>query len=428
MTVPCNVTLIKTFSHSPCTHRVSFGCTDGHGHGGRHNSSFATIWVSRGCRGAFSCRSTRTMHGYVRVTELHCGHTGLPQETRANCSCGHALVDGSSRPSVEGHVTLVHGNGIHACAAAINGAVLAAADPRRRRVAMAWNVSSETQRILSHSWTVEVLKKPPAGGARAALKAPVLGVSLLARSTQSKLRRAAYWDADHFVLRTSRLTHAIGRLWDFAPEARVVAVPEAAGCFNSGFFLFWPSLRSQREYEQLVEDTRPHAQPPICDKGRVRADQTYLNAVLSDTMETASRKQRRVDGPSAGKGRGSARAVERYVALDESVWAVRTPMSSNSRANPPCTDSPAKLLTQTHSFHFFDRFAPWAPNCSVDRVLRNGDPCGRNDVLMKEGRVGLEGLQCNGHAAAQALWYSELFRLPTELRSICYRRLRLATT
>ena len=51
--------------------------------------------------------------------------------------------------------------------------------------------------------------------------------------SQAKLlSRALYWDADHFPLESG--ARHIKALWEFHPEAEMVATKESPNCFNGG--------------------------------------------------------------------------------------------------------------------------------------------------------------------------------------------------
>ena len=206
------------------------------------------------------------------------------------------------------------------------------------------------------------------------------------------------------------------RLWDFGPEAKLVAFPETTGCFNSGFFMFRPSPWRQREYQWRLAHPTP---PTSCDKGRL-GDQSFLNAVYSDRDEPLRLFRQREHVGTHASRRADA---ERYTAVEASTWASRhpfDPLGLNAiQGGPLCLDSPSKLMAHADSFHFFERFAPWGVNCSLDRVLTKGDACGRVDVL----RAKKVDSMCSGHAAAQAVWWTELLRLPLPLRRVCNERL-----
>ena len=86
-------------------------------------------------------------------------------------------------------------------------------------------------------------------------------------------------------------------------RGRVVAVPEAAGCFSSGFFLFDRASIAAR-----VRTTRrgiAACAATATRQGRVKADQTYVNTVLSDTMESASRSSAASTGRVRAKVEGA---------------------------------------------------------------------------------------------------------------------------
>jgi len=120
--------------------------------------------------------------------------------------------------------------------------------------------------------------------------------------------------------------------------------------------------------------------------------------------------QRRADG-------------ERYVSLEHAVWRIRHVFNWPSRQ---CLQRPSDVLYGADSFHFFDRFAPWGHNCSATTVLA-GDACHADVMTAELGHLDA-GILCSGVAAAQKLWFSELFRLPTELSRECQARLERIRT
>ena len=384
MVATCTARLTHEASSRKCI-ASSFGCR-----AGRH---YDEIWVTNGCRGRFQCSSPRT--------EASVGCQSLARRN-ASCRCDYGLSSGSATPSTEVHVTVAFGDGIQSCAAAVNGAVLSRLDPHRARVAYSWNVSAETLEILAHSW--HVVQVPPPAGGPAAIKLPVLGTTLPGHSPPRLASRALFLDVDHMPIDAASAGSAMQQLWDFAPGAKMVASPEGAGCFNSGFMLFRPSLRRQREYGQLVVSRTAAAQVPPCDKGVLPRDQSYLNALYWNRTgylnqlraSTTDARERRLDG-------------ERYVSLPNSfpVWRIRTVFTA-----PGCVRSPAMLRTHSESFHFFDRFAPWG----ADRATATDN----------SSKAALDAARCSGLAAAHEVWHEELLRLPARLRRRCLSRLRTA--
>ena len=181
--------------------------------------------------------------------------------------------------------------------------------------------------------------------------------------------------------------------------------------------MFRPSSARKREYELLVTAVASGAKIRSCDKGKRSLDQTILNAVywnrtafLNRLRVNSTDAQRRADG-------------ERYVSLEHAVWRIRHVFNWPSRQ---CLQRPSDVLYGADSFHFFDRFAPWGHNCSATTVLA-GDAC-HADVMTAELEHLDAGILCNGVAAAQKLWFSELFRLPTELSRECQARLERIRT
>ena len=165
-------------SRERCVPHKTFGC----------DGTRDEMWVAQGCRGIFSYKSARSQWS----SQLSCGDQC---EANSTCHCGkHRVIWGSATPSTEAHVAMVFGNGIHACAAAVNGASLAALDPQRARTVLAWDVSEETIRILSHSWLVQHIESPP-GGPRG-VKSAILDAALPPTNGQPmrRLTRAMYWE------------------------------------------------------------------------------------------------------------------------------------------------------------------------------------------------------------------------------------------
>ena len=80
-----------------------------------------------------------------------------------------------------------------------------------------------------------------------------------------RLSRAIFWDADMMVLPTG-LPSSLENLWEFAPRAKLVAVNEAAGCFNTGV------CRTPRLYQRLRRTRHPNVlQASSCSDPRAPA-------------------------------------------------------------------------------------------------------------------------------------------------------------
>ena len=209
-------------------------------------------------------------------------------------------------PQTEAHITLVHGRELlHACSAAVNAETLRQADPNRARIIFAWNITQEMRELLSYGWQVQ---EPSVGGTlldtESGRKAVVLDATLAGQS--KPLSRAIFWDADHMVLPSSQRLQS---LWAFRADAEIIGYPESAGCFNTGFMLFRPSLLQRRVYESLLEETAAEARGsyPRGDKRCVVTrkcwrnacqpnDQSYLNAVFSDKSAIVRRLRQRHGG------------------------------------------------------------------------------------------------------------------------------------
>lgn len=101
-------------------------------------------------------------------------------------------------PRTEAHITLVHGprpSLLHACAAAVNAEALRRADPTRARIAFAWNISEAALEILSHGWSVRLLRDEVDGTLIDTLsgqKSVVLNATLDGQSEPAT--RAIFWD------------------------------------------------------------------------------------------------------------------------------------------------------------------------------------------------------------------------------------------
>ena len=144
-----SVQVLTQLSSTPCLPGFSFGCTA--------SGDGASVWTSRGCRALFSCpASLRGLRANVS-----CGANGKWKV--ATCPCDSGVVTGSANPGTEAHVTVAFGDGIHACAAAINGLALAKRDPQRAHVAYTWDANEATLKVLSHSWRVVQVPRPPVG-------------------------------------------------------------------------------------------------------------------------------------------------------------------------------------------------------------------------------------------------------------------------
>lgn len=341
--------------------------------------------MAKGCIGLFAYWPS----GASRPSDVACGGGCGPTAT---CSCGRHRVEwGSASPATEGHLTVAFGDGVHACAAAVNGATLAVRDPQRQRVAFVWNASDETLAILSHTWRIERVLEPK-GGARGR-KAVVLD------GGSRPLSRAIFWDTDHLVMpRDGKLE----KLWDFAPHSSLVATPESPGCFNSGFFMFRPSAHRRAEYEALLTSG---LRVRRCDKGwRPLTDQSYLN-VLYDAHAYRTNFAKLLRRMRANESMGGGAAVSGYTPLDPLVWKVRTPFGSIPNDHHGCLNARAEFERITDSFHFFDRMAPWHPNASYFLSSMHIDP------------------QCSGQAVAGEFWREMLAGLPDDVQRVCRGRL-----
>ena len=382
---PCtNVVLVQKLSHLHCGAKVSFGCIQG----------TPLMYVRGGCRGLFRCNG-----GDV----VPCGHGGQTTNARQRCLCfkrNTTAVNYNASPSTEAHVIYVYGDSAHACGAAVHAENLASADPSRKRLALAWDISNETRRILSHGWAVREVRPPAISGA-VGRKAALLDCGGLG----GKFSRVMAWDADHFVF--PRTTH-LQRLWAASPKADMVASPELKGCFNGGLLMYRPSSRRRWEYEQLLathvelSPDREKVKPP----GRCPGlDQPYLNAVFSASNYIV----RQI------RSRAGYNASPKVAFIGPETFRVRTPRTLLGASYvATCPKSASQLERSADSFHFYGRTPPWGVGCAV--CAMQGRQC--NSKLLQA--AGIDG-RCV-HSVAVDLWYSSFLRLPAEIRALCHKR------
>jgi hypothetical protein len=187
--------------------------------------------------------------------------------------------------------------------------------------------------------------------------------------------------------------------------------------------MFRPSEARQREYKLLLDArARDKKLPASCNfnKPTNNSDQAFLNAVFWDKNPLLNRA--RVNSTEAQRQSDS----ERYVDLSGSGWRVRTVHNAQLE---PCLATPTALLKYADTYHFFSNYAPWGRNCSIMNALA-GEGC-EDDYLQwlyrhvyrQSAPAAARAKLCSGIAAAHAVWYSELFRLPADVRRMCLARL-----
>jgi hypothetical protein len=328
--------------------------------------------------------------------------------------------------TTEAHLTLVFGDGIHACGAAAIGENLKLIDGERQRIAFVHNISAETRSVLEHAWQVREVSPLPGVYGQRARKAALLDAR---DGSGALLTRAVYWDTDHLPLARSGDTDSAARglrkLWAASPAAQMVASPERAGCWNSGLMLFRPSERARYEYEALV---RSGAIPRTCgaftNRGVNSDDQRWLNAVYrTPGARDESVMVRRVRAASANlsflePATGTHLNLTR---LGAETFRVRTAwITLGSRWMPPCDQTSGQLEAHANSYHFYSRLPPFGANCA--ECVANNQPC--NGRIASKMSVVPE---C-AFFAAQAAWWTALGRLPPPLKALCVARSRSTHT
>ena len=298
------------------------------------------------------------------------------------------------RLTPEVHATIVHGDGVHACAAAVNGAQLRQIDPKRSRVVYAFNISPKTRSILMASWDVRDMS---AGTNLLRSRKTVLFDARRMQDQPELFSRVLYWDTDMLPM-TGRFSGAnIDALFSVSPEADIVASPEGPGCFNAGFFLYKPSLVRREQYMRIIESATP---PRTCGAFRnlVDDDQRAMNALYKPN-KTASQIVRAIR--SAYEPEPPNHTF--YAPLATATFRVRTPYTLLGTNMP----SASGVLQQP----------PWGANCA--ECLLAGLRC--NQQLASRAKNGRP--DC-AYYPAQALWWSAYLRLPEEVRRTCDERLR----
>ena len=298
--------------------------------------------------------------------------------------------------SQRAHVTLVFGDGVHACAAAVNAVSLAHVDASADRVAVATNISNATRAILRHGWRIAESSAP------AATRKPF---EELAAVLQAPYERVAYWDADHFVLPSAAAVINMQRLWSFQP-GKLLASAETyqatSWCFSSGLVVFRPSPARYRAFLELSRNAstagrKPHPRTPLgrCWDGGY---QGLLNALWPENDDKWLLNPR------------------------SSPWRLLTPENGVSMGCPTdgrLSDGDQGEGPGADSYHFFGRAAPWGTDCG-GCALR-GLVCNLAQIE-RRGRPWQHAVRC-GYGAAQAAWYSAFLRLPASIRAECFRRI-----
>ena len=268
----------------------------------------------------------------------------------------------------QAHVIAIHGDGVHACGAAVVGLNLMRIDPGRPRIALAFNISEDTRTILKAGWTV---REGNNGRDPVISKGAVLDV----RRGSRLFSRALLWDADHLPLLSAG--RQLERLWSFAPDIEALAFGEHWGCFNSGFILYRPSDLRRSEFEQLV-GLGPAAKPKGCSgqPNNPNDDQPYFNAVFHDSEYVRRHGGRGVLHAPLRQIREQSNetGLQFFEELNSSIWRMRTPYSLGDGAGTPrCIAHPLELEQQYDSYHFFGRLPPWGGTCA--QCALRGLPC-----------------------------------------------------
>eukprot|EP00316_Scyphosphaera_apsteinii_P005681 CAMPEP_0119346122 /NCGR_PEP_ID=MMETSP1333-20130426/107844_1 /TAXON_ID=418940 /ORGANISM="Scyphosphaera apsteinii, Strain RCC1455" /LENGTH=258 /DNA_ID=CAMNT_0007358621 /DNA_START=854 /DNA_END=1631 /DNA_ORIENTATION=- len=181
----------------------------------------------------------------------------------------------------QAYATVIHGDGPHACGAAVLGQVLQEIDSRRPRAIIAINVSAETQELLSDSglWQLHVYADMEYNwrfwGQKNAYLEPS---SRKAALWDLPFERVLFFDSDHLPLPSSTAAQRLQALWNL--EGPIVAAVNAAQgirdpCFNGGLLLLHPDPKVARQYKELVKARqRTHNFPCRPD------DQAFLNKLF----------------------------------------------------------------------------------------------------------------------------------------------------
>ena len=296
-------------------------------------------------------------------------------------------------PQRTGHTTLVIGDAVHACAAAVIAVNLAHIDPTRPRIAYAFNVSDETRDILRRGWQLVEPEFDLGSTPALARKAHLLTVDL---------ERAIYWDVDHLPLRSERTQRELDKLWRLHPERDMMAPAESfqAGgwCFNSGLMVYRPRPSHFDAYVAVLDGRTPRR--PACWDG---TDQGVLNTLF------ASNEQKWMIGEK--KNLHNTFAVQTPQGGDACVGNLTLALERGAHL------SLEELEARVDSYHFFGRAPPWGADCGAC-VLR-GRSC---NSAQTHRRRGWQFADACGFRAAQSAWYEAFLRLPSQTRGVCYER------
>jgi hypothetical protein len=368
----------------------------------------------------------------VRVREWRMRNcASLPTASACMLTQPHVMsrAGASSTNSSEAYATIVAGDGSHACQAAVLGHALRQLDPHRPRLALVHNVSDATRHVLqaNNLWHVVQMAQPtlsPQTYLRVPYvwqnksrtwgfgRIPALQLELWSLPHE----RVLYFDCDHLpILGTATRLHS---LWRTPRDVILAAAPEAGrGCFNSGMMLLQPRGVKYADLHLLWKRlARAESHPRLFELRRRcptgwNLDQPILNLAFEQTWSWSTTWR---------------------------SWRMLTPFWFDAGRRDQLCDGPTlsdrALSKLGESFHFYAPFRPWEKRGSkrmADCLARGQQKCDlRNATHQQAAATSVRtasGAKCTGVlAAAVAVWWSHLRKLPSATRQTCAARIARA--
>ena len=228
--------------------------------------------------------------------------------------------------------------------------------------------------------------------------------------------RVLYFDCDHLpILGTATRLHS---LWRTPRDVILAAAPEAGrGCFNSGMMLLQPRGVKYADLHLLWKRlARAESHPRLFELRRRcptgwNLDQPILNLAFEQTWSWSTTWR---------------------------SWRMLTPFWFDAGRRDQLCDGPTlsdrALSKLGESFHFYAPFRPWEERGSkrmADCLARGQQKCDlRNATHQQAAATSVRtasGAKCTGVlAAAEAVWWSHLRKLPSATRQTCAARIARA--
>ena len=292
--------------------------------------------------------------------------------------------------------TVLHGDGAHACGAAVLSANLHALEPTVPITVVASSIGRGTRAILESTGTLRVQHARPMPHALAKDRQyPAQKDELWALPYHKVL----YFDIDHVPVVGDGTRRRLAALWELLPpHAELAAVTEGRQsanwpCFNSGMLL----LRPSRQTRQRLDSVHP-LQRLACNTALVAGtDQPKLNHVFA---------------------RNWSRIRAHHWRLANSA---RTPRDACEEAVKT-----RQLTERADSFHFFSGrngvSLPWRWGC--EQCAARSQFCSvRGATLNATARRTNEACPA-AYVASHVAWWAAFARLPALTQALCRDRMR----